>query len=54
MDETTIGENLCASLAMPCDSESGETRKDASTDLESALAETVQCVAEVPRIVLWC
>ena len=56
MSDETIpidGETFSASSTMPCDSESGETSSEAAS-MEFALTQTAQCVAEVPRIILWC
>lgn len=37
-----------------CDSDGGEITQPLDALMESVLIQTVQCVAEVPRIVLWC
>ena len=47
------GATCFASSITPCASESGET-SDGAASMVSALTQTAQCVAEVPRIILWC
>jgi hypothetical protein len=47
------GGTFSASSTTPCVSESGETSSEAAS-MAFALTQTAQCVAEVPRIILWC
>ena len=47
------GETFSASSTTPCVSASGET-SDEDASMDNALTQTAQCVAEVPRIILWC